>query len=36
MKAIIKIGDGGPEVLKLGEVETPKPKSADSLHKVLQ
>ena len=31
MKAIIKIGDGGPEVLKLGEVETPKPKSAQLL-----
>ncbi|MEE2618395.1 MAG: NAD(P)H-quinone oxidoreductase [Candidatus Poribacteria bacterium] len=31
MKAIIKIGDGGPEVLKLGEVETPKPKSTQLL-----
>lgn len=31
MKAIIKIGDGGPGVLKLGEVETPKPKSTQLL-----
>ena len=31
MKAIIKIGDGGPEVLKLGEVKTPKPKSTQLL-----
>ena len=27
MKAIVKTSDGGPEVLKLSEVETPKPKS---------
>jgi len=31
MKAIIKIGDGGPGVLKLSEVETPKPKSTQLL-----
>jgi len=31
MKAIIKIGDGGPNVLKLSEVKTPKPKSTQLL-----
>ena len=31
MKAIIKTGDGGPEVLELGEVETPEPKPTQLL-----
>jgi len=31
MKAIVKTSNGGPEVLKLSEVETPKPKSTQLL-----